>query len=156
MPPVRKRSHNNLFLRKNLRIGDMKQNTQRERERERGTKNVYIHKQATITNDNQQQQHQQQPLQNVTKSLYIVTHLGQLPSMLITQALQRFCATTMKLLLKKRGKEPMKKMAHQSVTKRGTRGNKGKPKLRHEKRLEKQARSPEDRGNLLRWKLMIP
>ena len=33
-PPVRKRSHNNLFRRKNLRIGDMKQDMHRERERE--------------------------------------------------------------------------------------------------------------------------
>ena len=48
-----------------------------QRERERGTKNVYIHKQATVTNDNQ-------PLQKVTKSHYIVTHLGQLPFMLFT------------------------------------------------------------------------
>ena len=50
---------------------------QRERERERGTKNVYIHKRETVTNDNQ-------PLQKVTKSLYIVTNLGKLPFMLFT------------------------------------------------------------------------
>ena len=40
-------------LKKNLRMGDARQNTHRERERERGTKNVYIHKSATVTNDNQ-------------------------------------------------------------------------------------------------------
>ena len=33
----------------------------------------------------QQLQNEQQPLQKVTKSLYIVTHLGQLPFMLFTQ-----------------------------------------------------------------------
>ena len=73
-----KRSYNNLSCWKNLRMEDMKQrNTQRERER--GTKRyISINKNATVTNE-------QQPLQKVTKSLYIVTHLGQLPFMLITQ-----------------------------------------------------------------------
>ena len=33
----------------------------------------------------QQLQNEQQPLQKVTKSLYIVTHLGQLPFSLFTQ-----------------------------------------------------------------------
>ena len=47
--------------------------TQREREAQRGIALL-----ATVTNDNQ-------PLQMVTKSLYIVTHLGQLPFMLFTQ-----------------------------------------------------------------------
>ena len=51
---------------------------ERERERERGTKNISIHKQATVTTMNNQ------PLQKVTKSHYIVTHLGQLPFMLFT------------------------------------------------------------------------
>ena len=50
-----------------------------ERERERGTKEyLYIHTNATVTTMNNQ------PLQKVTKSLYIVTHLGQLPFMLFT------------------------------------------------------------------------
>ena len=40
-PPVRKRSHNNLFLRKNLRMGGMKQNTHTERERERHKECLY-------------------------------------------------------------------------------------------------------------------
>ena len=52
---------------------------EREREIERGTKRyISIIKYATVTNE-------QQPLQKVTKSLYIVTHLGQLPFMLITE-----------------------------------------------------------------------
>ena len=47
-------------------------------EREREThKEVYLITNATVTNDNQ-------PLQKVTKSLYIVTDLGQLPFMLFT------------------------------------------------------------------------
>ena len=77
---MRKRSYNNLFWRKNLCVGDMKQrNTQRERERKRGTKRYNsINKNATVTTE-------QQPLQKVTKSLYIVTHLGKLPFMLFTQ-----------------------------------------------------------------------
>ena len=49
---------------------------ERERKREIGTKRRYIPI-ATVTNDNQ-------PLQKVTKSLYIVTDLGQLPFMLFT------------------------------------------------------------------------
>ena len=57
----------------------MKQDTHRERERERGTKRYKsIIKNETVTRMNNQ------PLQKVTKSLYIVTHLGQLPFMLIT------------------------------------------------------------------------
>ena len=51
--------------------------TKSERERERGTKNISI-KNATVTTRNNQ------PLQKVTRSLYIVTHLGQLPFMLFT------------------------------------------------------------------------
>ena len=35
-------------VKKNLRIGEAKQNTHTERER--GTKNMYIHKMATVTN----------------------------------------------------------------------------------------------------------
>ena len=49
-----------------------------ERERERGTKNVYINNMATVTK-------WQPPLLKVTKSHYILTHLGQLPFMLFTQ-----------------------------------------------------------------------
>ena len=50
-----------------------------KRERERGTKRYNsLKKEATDTNE-------QQPLQKVTKSLYIVTHLGQLPFSLFTQ-----------------------------------------------------------------------
>ena len=49
-----------------------------QRERERGTKRYNsINKEATVTNE-------QQPLQKVTKSLYIVTHLGQLNFILFT------------------------------------------------------------------------
>ena len=61
-------------------MGDVKQhNTQRERERER-------HKEYNSINKSMQQsQMNNQPLQKVTKSLYIVTHLGQLPFMLFTQ-----------------------------------------------------------------------
>ena len=81
-PPVRKRSHNNLFWRKNLRMGDMKErNTHTHTERERGTKNISINNMAIVTTMN----NQQQPLLKVTRSLYIVTHLGQLPFMLFTQ-----------------------------------------------------------------------
>ena len=60
-------------------MGDMKErNTHRERER--GTKRyISIIKNATVTIMNNQ------PLQKVTKSLYIVTHLGQLPFILFTQ-----------------------------------------------------------------------
>ena len=49
------------------------------RERERCTKRyISINKRyATVTNE-------QQPLQKVTKSLYIVTHLGTLPFILFT------------------------------------------------------------------------
>ena len=50
----------------------------RERERERDTKNISIHKNATVTHKNNNN-----PLK-VTKSLYIVTHFGQLPFMLFT------------------------------------------------------------------------
>ena len=49
-------------------------------ERERSTKSITLLSKvcATVTNE-------QQPLQKVTKSLYIVTHLGQLPFILFTQ-----------------------------------------------------------------------
>ena len=52
---------------------------ERERQRERQRHKEYnsINKEATVTNE-------QQPLQKVTKSLYIVTHLGQLPFILFT------------------------------------------------------------------------
>ena len=49
----------------------------RERERERHKEYIFIHKM-------QQLQNEQQPLKKVTKSLYIVTHLGQLPFILFT------------------------------------------------------------------------
>ena len=52
-----------------------------QKERERGTKNISIHKIATVTSNNN---NSNQPLQKVTKSLYIVTHLGQQPFMLFT------------------------------------------------------------------------
>ena len=55
-------------------MGDMEQDTHRERERKRGTNSISLL--ATATN---------QPLQKVTKSLYVVTHLGQLPFMLVTE-----------------------------------------------------------------------
>ena len=52
------------------------------RERERGTKSIILLSKvcATVTNEQQEQQ----PFQKVTKSLYIVTHLGQLPFILFT------------------------------------------------------------------------
>ena len=49
-------------------------------EREREAQRVYL-----LLTRMQQLQNEQQPLQKFTKSLYIVTHLGQLPFMLITQ-----------------------------------------------------------------------
>ena len=66
---------NHSVEKKNLHMGDDKQNTHRERER--GTKNISI-KNATVTITTNQ------PLQKVTKSLYIVTDLRQLPFMLFT------------------------------------------------------------------------
>ena len=64
-------------------MGDVKQHNterEREREREREAQRVYLYyqKYATVTKE-------QQPLQKVTKSLYIVTHLGQLLFILFTQ-----------------------------------------------------------------------
>ena len=64
-------------MKKNLRVGETRQNTQEDRESERGTKNISI-KNATVTMTTNQ------PLQKATKSLYIVTNLGQLPFMLFT------------------------------------------------------------------------
>ena len=63
---------------------DVKQDkirTERERETHTHTQRgiSLLTKYATVTNE------QQQPLQKVTKSLYIVTHLGQLPFMLIIE-----------------------------------------------------------------------
>ena len=64
---------------KNLRMGDMKErNTHTERERERGTKSI------TLLTIMQQLQNDNNNVK-VTKSHYILTHLGQLPFMLITQ-----------------------------------------------------------------------
>ena len=58
--------------------GEATQYTERERERERHKEYISIIKRyATVTNE-------QQPLQKVTKSLYIVTHLGKLPFILFT------------------------------------------------------------------------
>ena len=62
-------------LKKNLRIGDAGQNIHIERERE--AQRVSLIKSAIVTKNNQ-------PLQRVTKSLYIVTDLRQLPFMLFT------------------------------------------------------------------------
>mgnify|MGYP006889265512 CR=1 FL=1 len=61
-------------MNKNLRMRESKICTKREREI--GTKNTLYSK---------RQQQQQQPLLEVTKSLYIVTHLGQLPFMLFIE-----------------------------------------------------------------------
>ena len=52
----------------------MEDRIRRERERQR----LSLIKSATVTNDTQ-------PLQKVTKSLYIVTNLGQLPFTLFTE-----------------------------------------------------------------------
>ena len=64
-----------------MRMGDMKQDTHRERER---------HKYYLLLTRMQQLQckSNNQPLQKFTKSLYIVTHLGQLPFTLITEMAQ--------------------------------------------------------------------
>ena len=48
-----------------------------QREREREAQIISLIKSATVTKNNQ-------PLQKATKSLYIVTNLGQLPFMLFT------------------------------------------------------------------------
>ena len=69
-----------LCVMKNLRIGENKIRTEGGREREIGTKNkLYSRRQqlqmTTTTTTT---------LLKVTKSLYIVTHLGQLPFMLFT------------------------------------------------------------------------
>ena len=68
---------------KNLRMRDMKQNTHRERERERERER---HKGISLLTRIQQLQCKSNNNQlKVTKSLYIVTHLGQLPFMIFTQ-----------------------------------------------------------------------
>ena len=60
---------------------DRKQDTHRERETHTQRGITLLSKVcATVTNEQQQQQ----PFQKVTKSLYIVTHLGQLPFILFT------------------------------------------------------------------------
>ena len=51
-----------------------------QRERERGTKSITL-----LTRMQQLQIMNNQPLQKVSKTLYIVTHLGQLPFRLFTQ-----------------------------------------------------------------------
>ena len=59
----------------------MKQrNTHREKERETQRGISLLSRMQQLQNEQQQQ-----PLQKVTKLLYIVTHLGQLPFMLFTQ-----------------------------------------------------------------------
>ena len=63
-------------------MGDMKQDTHRQRKRERERE---VQRGITLLTRMQQLQMNNQPLQKVTKSLYIVTHLGQLPFMLFTQ-----------------------------------------------------------------------
>ena len=50
-PPVRKRSLNILFVRKNLRMGDMEQDTHKERERET-QKSIYLLATVTRMNNN--------------------------------------------------------------------------------------------------------
>ena len=62
---------------KNLCMGESKIRTERERERERHKEYIFIQEDATITNKNNN-------LLKVTKSVYIVTNLGQLPFMLST------------------------------------------------------------------------
>ena len=72
---MRKITQQSVML-KNLRIGEAKQNTHTQRER--GTKNISIRKDATVTNMNNKNN-------KVTKSLYIVTDLGQPPFTLFTE-----------------------------------------------------------------------
>ena len=75
-PPVRKRSHNMNLWRGRACVWEIWNKIRTERE----THEEYLYYQnATVTTMNNQ------PLQKVTKSLYIVTHLGQLPFMLFTQ-----------------------------------------------------------------------
>ena len=79
-PPVRKKDHTMFCCWKQSVQGrcEATQHTRIERERERQRGITLLSKVcATVTNE-------QQPLQKVTKSLYIVTHLGQLPFILFT------------------------------------------------------------------------
>ena len=71
-----------LCVMKNLRKGETKQDThiEREREKERHKRINYIQEGNSYK--------RQQPLLKVTKSLYIVTNIGQLPFMLFTQMAQ--------------------------------------------------------------------
>ena len=55
--------NNNLFRRKNMRMGDMEQDTHTQRERERHKYYLLLETVTTMSN---------QPLQKVTKSLYII------------------------------------------------------------------------------------
>ena len=64
-------------------MGEAKQNTHREREREAQRISLFI-EYATITNMNNNNNNNNNNLLKATKSLYIVTHLGQLPFMLFT------------------------------------------------------------------------
>ena len=69
------------FYEKNLRMEDMKLDTHTHRERETHTHT----KRCLLLSRMQPIQNNNQPLQKVTKSLYIVTHLGQLPFIIFTQ-----------------------------------------------------------------------
>ena len=69
---------------KNLCVHKQDRHTERERERERHKENDIFQK-ATVRNDNQ-------PFLKVTKSLYIITNLGQLPFMLFTEIAQTWVA----------------------------------------------------------------
>ena len=62
------------FVMKNLRNGESKIHRERERERERHKEYISIQEMQQLQNDNN--------VLKVTKSLYIVTYLGQLPFML--------------------------------------------------------------------------
>ena len=78
-PSMRKITQQSVMLKKPAYRRSKAKYAQIERERERGTKNISIHKMQQLQNNNDQQ-----PLKKVTKSLYIVTHLGQLPFILFT------------------------------------------------------------------------
>ena len=66
-----------LFLPHASIVGDNRVRTERERDSHKEC--LYSYTRQQLQNDNNQ------PLQKVTKSLYIVTHLGQLPFRLFTQ-----------------------------------------------------------------------
>ena len=84
---MRKRDHTMFCCWKKSLYGrrEATQYTRIEREREAQRISLLTRMATVTTMNNQQQQQQQQPLLKVTRSLYIVTHLGQLPFMLFTQ-----------------------------------------------------------------------